>query len=197
MRSSVYLMVYGTLFLLWTGFKCIEPCIDTPVSFRHSAWTLALLDNSGAEPLERTGTTFPRRAFGIRIDAQRSLVNPQDTAGVTCPLFVPDSAIVDARVLATADFDAQHPAGSDVSAFFKIRFKNGVAPASHLSKSFINYQPLELIGALLNQYEFTTPADLLLVSPPEKPYTGAFEVQLLRSDSSKITITTNVVILKD
>lgn len=197
MRSSVYLMVYGTLFLLWTGFKCVEPCLDTPVSFRHSAWTLALLDNSGIEPLERRGTAFPRRAFGIRIDAQRSLVNPRDTAGVTCPLFVPDSAIVDARVLATADFDAQHPAGSDVSALFKVRFKNGVAPAGHLSHNFTNYQPLELIGALLNEYEFATPADLLLVSPPENPYTGAFEIQLLRRDSRSIIITTNVITLKD
>ena len=197
MRTYPVLLLFGALLLPLLAFTCIEPCVEGLVSFRHVDWTVQPLDNSGATPLVRTGDFFPRQAFGLRVSAGVALGNPLDTVGITCPEFVADTLIVDAKVLVLARFDAQHPAGSDISAFFKVRQTVGKPPETKLSNAFVNYQPLRSIGELLNQYEGVGYADLLLLLPPDAPYTGAFEIQLIRADSSKVVLTSAVITLSN
>lgn len=197
MRTYPVLLLFGALLLPLLAFKCIEPCVEGLVPFRHVGWTVQPFDNSGAAPLLRTGDFFPRQAFGLRVSAGMALSNPLDTIGVTCPEFVIDTPVVDVRVMALARFDAQHPAGSDISAFFKVRQTVGQPPETKLSNAFVNYQPLRSIGALLNQYEGVGYADLLLLLPPDAPYTGAFEIQLIRADSSKVVLTSAVITLSN
>ena len=197
MRTYPVLLLFGALLLPLLAFKCIEPCVAGLVPFRHIDWTVQTIDNSGAAPLVRTGDLFPRQAFGLRISAGATLSNPLDTVGITCPEFVADTPIVDAKVLALSRFDAQHPAGSDISAFFKVRQTVGQPPGTRLSNAFVNYQPLRSIGELLNQYEGAGYADLLLLLPPDESYTGAFEIQLIRADSSKVVLATAVITLSN
>lgn len=94
------------------------------------------LDNSGAEPVISSSGSIVKEAYGMRINVVRALIAQIDAAkpgfitsaySFSCNWvdgrIIPVDSVVDASIITLHDFDASHPAGSDVTAFFSVRTK--------------------------------------------------------------------------
>lgn len=167
---SVALLLTSLLTL--TQFTCIQ-FYDIPWHWAPT-WSVAHLDNSGAEPVVTPEDAAPRRAYGIRLsnpvvadlseftDAGKADFNLFNDTTVTFTVL---------EVLAQSPFDTL-PAGSNLSHLFRARLAPGAFSESSASgfQSLSKYLTLpEAVTALnvpnfklLNDYH----TDLLLLSPP-------------------------------
>jgi len=179
---------------------CEIPCDPIRVPISQLRWSAAPLDNSGAAPLAAKNASVPREAFGIRLSCPADF-NPADTVGASalCGVeFGADTPIVSIRIISVFDWDAAHPAGSDVTDLFQTILQSYTAPfnvpKNATPPSYTRYAPAFNATSLLNSpNELLAQADLLLTAPPPVPITAQFAVELMKSDSSTVWRNTPIV----
>lgn len=178
--------------LLASGFcslalKCEmeEECMSIPFTTGH--YSLSVLDNSGAEPRVSEDGSAGRTSAGLRIAWESVPDSLVDTIGYTCFNYFPTKPVYVVSVRALNDFGPNDPAGADISRYFKLRTQQSVNPYPGL----VQYYSLENTW-VFHQYEPESKADLLLIDYPEQPGVYRFEVQLTQSDSSLISLQTDL-----
>jgi len=204
MRYTTFLLL-ATFATLCCGFQCGDECDPTPVPAQQTRWSLQTLDNSGAAPIVVSGTSVSRQAFGIRITCPMDVL-PADTVGADlgCGLFFyPDTPLVSLRVVTLLDFDAQHPALSDVTDLFRCRLRSGQVSLSspqptpsgstHVGNQHTQYDQAQNAVFQLGRIDPVAQADLLLITPPAAPLTARFGIELTRRDSSVLHLKTPTV----
>jgi hypothetical protein len=164
-------------------------CLDT-LTHHYSNKTLKVssLDNSGQEPKEISAGSVFKAAYGIRVQLVREkVVHINKPAivfgqaawayGCHCPPtdeFLPNDSVIAIRVLTLYNFNSDHPANSDVSAYFKVytpyNFQTLDAYTKYIGTSF--YSETEL------QLSF----NMLLMTPPASGGAHQFRVQFILSD---------------
>jgi len=187
--------------------ELIISCCDCPetisLDYTNCSMTVSNLDNSGPEPVVTQSEGVSKKAYGIRIAVSRngsqcranpikqSLFASAHATKCDCPPeqeFLPKDSILSVRVITKFDFDATHPADSDVSEYFYV-FSNGEFTAID-----------EFIGKLENRlYAFEKPdleIDLLLMSPPSVGVGHQFTVSIELSDSRVLSARTNKINLE-
>ena len=172
---------------------CEKICEPSPVPARQVRWSATPLDNSGASPAPSTSPSIPRQAFGIRLTCPTDF-NPADTVGTDLGCgrqFYTDTTVTSIRIVSLLDFDAQHPAGSNVTDLFQCVLDDRVLPFSPpgtypASSSHTRYDAAQSAVVLLNRLDPMAQADLLLTLPPAAALTARFAIELLRSDSSVV-----------
>ena len=173
-------------------------CCDCPDTvtrrYTNKSFTVANLDNSGSGPVVATAATVPKAAYGIRLQivrettacGRRALFLPVAYAfSCGCPPeleILPRDSVTAIHVFTLADFDGNHPAGSDVSAYFK------------------SYTPYYFLGipdylqksrtVLLDESELQARIDLLLMTAPARTGAHRFRVRLTLSDNRVLELDT-------
>jgi uncharacterized protein DUF5034 len=164
-------------------------CLDT-LTHNYSNRTLKVtsLDNSGQDPKEISAGSVFKTAYGIRVQLFREKVvhikKPAIVFGQSawafdcrCPPtdeFLPKDSVIDIRVLTLYNFNNDHPANSDVSAYFKV-----YAP--------YNFETLDAYrkyigGAFYGESDLQLSFNMLLMTPPASGGAHQFRVQLILSD---------------
>lgn len=102
------------LFLLFSAMSCDEDdYIPTSTQIDLTGLELSSLNNSGKDPVEITDGRCPKEAYMLRIVP---IFDKDDEHYDSYELNTPVTAI---RIYTLTDFDADHPAGSDVFTLFR------------------------------------------------------------------------------
>ncbi|MEI6409323.1 MAG: DUF5034 domain-containing protein [Bacteroidota bacterium] len=170
--------------LLCFGCQPCNKCGDFGDVYRFRfipPWSLAVLDNSGPDPVEDPDSTVLRTAFGMRISCPAAIVDTvQEDVEADCINWEADTAVISLKIITLMDIDSSYVAGTEVSPLFKLRQSeySNTTLATHVFYANLN-------AFYLNQYKPVAYTDLLMVFPPEKSGIYQFDVILTRSDLSE------------
>ena len=137
MKYSKVLILILLPLALDTIISCCD-CTDLPytnypqgVLYSHTGILASAVDNSGPQAKAVTTDTVPASAFGIRVIVDRQEVQRmarrsgliQSAYAFECDCideryYIPADTLVSIEIISIYDFDATHPAGSDISAYF-------------------------------------------------------------------------------
>jgi len=154
------------------------------------------LDNACAQPQLSGSASVNKNAYGIRINMERILVaaaygnrhfgNSAYATSKRCftAEYHPVTTIETIRILSLYDFDATHPAGADLSAYFK-QVKYG---------KFADLENLYDAASQVFYDDVLMPleADVLLIRAPESAGMHTFVVEAQLSDGTLLSDTTSV-----
>jgi hypothetical protein len=174
--------------------NCVEP---TSYYYTNCSFTLKNLDNTGAEPVVAYSDTISKNAYGIRITVSRientcstklngfSLIQSAYAFDCFCPpevQYLALDSIASLEIKTINDFDAEHPANSDISNYFSVFKGNEFTP--------VNEYITNLETTLFDLENSTLEFDLLLMSPPTAGTRHQFEVIIGLSDGRILTAQT-------
>lgn len=144
------------------------------------------LDNTGSGPVVSSSGTIAKEAYGIRVDLKRELT-AHTSRGVflsqayaydcfceQSPQFLPKDSITALQVFTLRDFDNIHPAGSDVSTYFKAYHPYYFLTIPDLVEKWDT--------VLYDESRLETKVDLMLMTPPGPNTRHQFRVRITLSD---------------
>lgn len=167
-------------------------CLDSVVLlYTYKEFSVSNLDNSGAQPREITTGAVPKAAYGLRMQIAAEEVvrldNPVSLFGQAAyarytkcrcggdTYYHPRDTITSINVITLNNFNSSHPAGADVSAYFKILESYSLSTISeYLKKAQDNLFNDGLYDKKL--------LDLLLMTAPDAAGAYKFRVQVVVSD---------------
>lgn len=161
---------------------------DDVVTDKVEAVRLAGFDNSGELPKKIEGGTCPRMAYMLWVSFQLS--DYADVAHLTQPM-------TGLRIITVPDFDAEHPAGSDVTGLFKL---HPIRPEISMTDFDTNqYEPVRF--AIPSQQKpigtvYREGAYFMLTTPPEHQRQCQFAVEVAFADGTTLAATCDVVMLE-
>lgn len=195
------MVVKRALYILLTVFAakvimaccdCIEPVVK---HYTNESVSLTILDNSGERPIETEASTIPGTAFGIKVSFSRqlawsanSLHSPFTTShAFTCDCppeleILPKDSITDFRVFTVNNFDVEHPAGAEVTDYFRVYQFYSFTSISEFIKNGSSYGYGTSRWALYSNDELNSSLNLLLMKAPEPTGMHRFRVRIALSD---------------
>lgn len=166
---------------------CDEPLM---ANFTYKNLSIEHLDNSGTEPIS-TNESVLKTAYGIRLTINREEIANlnhtkflfmQSAYAISCDdcaekKFLPKDSITSIRIITLNDFDENHPADSDISAYFKVyKFRVYSTISEHIEtflNHYINYPS-----------QFESEDDFLLMNAPTINTQHAFKIEIHLSDGT-------------
>ena len=176
--------------------NCLEPVIK---HYTNKTLTINHLDNSGSAPVIASSDTVRKSAYGIRMNLVRETVvcNHNRTSLFISSAYafkcdceppnqiLPRDSITALHISTVNDFDATHPANSDVTGYFRV-YKD------FYFQTISDYvQKARLIAYNDNELQIT--ADLLLMTPPATNTLHRFVVTLTLSDGRVLSRETSEI----
>jgi hypothetical protein len=176
--------------------NCLEPVFK---HYTNKTLTVSNLDNSGSAPVVATSDTIRKTAYGIRMQLVRETVvcNEKPVSlfiqsayafkcGCESPYqILPRDSILSVSIVTLNDFDASHPANSDVTSYFRV-YENFYFT---IISDYLQHS--ELIA--YNDSELQITADLLLMTPPAIDTQHKFVVNITLSDGRTFTRETSEI----
>lgn len=172
-------------------FSCMKKADYREIPVTLCSIDVQPLDNTGSSPQTTTSDTVAAQAFGLRLllnymdEAGICQINPMETVsffpgcyamgnnGKTSYYYVPENPIDSLFIYSTEDFDASHPAGTDLTAFFSI------------FKSYSYFLPMDYLGGerrILFENMALQPkreeVNLLLMKQPENSGNHQFTIRI-------------------
>jgi len=174
-------------FIVDLAISCCN-CLDAVIHhYTNKSIVVSALDNSGQEPKEISTGSVIKAAYGIRVQLSREklarvnkppIVFGQAVYAYDCRCgstdeFLPSDSITTIRIITLHNFNADHPANSDVSGYFKV-----YSATYYTIDDYLKY-----IGTTLyNETELQFAFNLFLMTPPESGGAHQFRVQFVLSD---------------
>ena len=190
--------------------EILVSCCNCPAirysTYMHCSVEISNVDNSGERPILTKSDTIKKDSYGISASIKRSenickIYKPQQSiffqsayaTSCNCPPEFEYSArnrIIAINVVTLEDFDATHPANTDVSEYFMVY---------NFSKedSINNYIKNLETTLYFVQEEDPLQFYLLLKTPPTSGSKQQFRVDISLSDESLLSMQTNLLELYD
>ncbi|OJV54634.1 MAG: hypothetical protein BGO31_06605 [Bacteroidetes bacterium 43-16] len=172
--------------------KCPEP---NEFNYAYERLTVLSLDNSGSTAELSGSDSVRKQAYGIRVNIERILVAVQHdwhlgnlayatTWNCLAREYNPANAIKMIKIITLNDFDASHPAGAELSDYFK-KVDAG---------KFYDIETIYKQESQVFKSNFLEPleADVLLTKAPEHSGLYTFVVETDLSDGTILKDTTSV-----
>jgi len=190
------------VFLIAISTQLIISCCDCPephkYQYKFEYLSAFNLDNSEANSVI-SESPIPRNAYGIKLQMglrelsldrnQFSLFSQANAMCCFCgpvTTITPRDTITSLTITTTNRFDDNHPAGSDVTALFKVlRYGNYVSIDSVIARPDTYFKRTET--------EFM---ELYLFTPPDLAGEYSFKVDLLLSNDTHLSAITKSINLK-
>ena len=175
-------------FLLVIAIAVASCGYDDVVTDKVEAVRLSGFDNSGELPKKIEGGTCPRMAYMLWVSFRLS--DYADVAHLTQPM-------TGLRIITVPDFDAEYPAGSDVTHLFKL---HPIRPEISMTDFDTNsYEPVRF--ALPSQQKpldtvYREGAYFMLMTPPEEGQQCQFMVEVAFADGTTLSATCGAVELE-
>lgn len=179
---------------------CVVPIFDT---YSHCNLQVQNIDNAGAEPIVSSADTILKRAYGIRLEIERtqgfckkpsSVFNSAYAFSCGCPdefQYNANDSIVSFKIKTLNDFDATHKSGDTINDYFFVSERNDFKPFGEYVQKLGG-----TIGSDLDKPVSNLEFDIFLMTPPAISGTHSFEVEILFADNHTLTATTQNVFLK-
>lgn len=183
---------------------CCDCDESTELGYSQCELELGLIDNSGQEPTLSAADSIPLAAFGIELQVTPSeqlchrpripsiLSQSAYATSCDCPppvSYLPLENLSSLQVITLEDFDAEHPANSDVSdSFFDLESVTEVLPGFARPDEFPRFDS----NIPTDSYAWRS---LLLRNGQGQPGVHRFRVEVQLSDGRTLTAETNPIIL--
>lgn len=189
---KVFILLFLPLIaqVIFISCHCPEPLIEY---YSNKEFTLFNLDNSGYEPKITTADSVPKEAFGVRLQLEREKtafykpIQPVFFQSAYAfrrecppPRILPRDSVLSLKVFTLNDFDASHPAGSDVSDYFKVFERNNFRPIEPYLKAENT--------TLFSEEQLKEKLDLLLMTAPVLNKSHQFKIEISLSDGRLIEL---------
>jgi hypothetical protein len=174
--------------------EVVIACCDCPdpvyAAYSNKSVSVDHLDNGGDFPVSANSGPVSRRAYGVRVRIQRETVAYggkelssffQSAIAFDCYCdegdeLVAKDSLTGFRITTLGDIDAEHPANSDVSDYFKVYTSD-----SHFFQTIDSYFDFKNTR-LYERGDLVWTVDLLLMTFPEHGGMYQFKIQLPLSD---------------
>ena len=174
--------------------NCLEPVIK---HYTNKTLTINHLDNSGSAPVIASSDTVRKSAYGIRMNLVRETVvcNHNRTSLFISSAYafkcdceppnqiLPRDSITALHISTVNDFDATHPAGSDVTEYFYQYQKNNY-------RSIPDYLSRQA-EVVFDAAQDSLVVDFLLMQAPAAAGIYSFEIAVTLSDGRTKNARTN------
>lgn len=174
MKFRKVLLILILPLVLDTIISCCD-CPDLPytnyaqgVMYSHTGILASPIDNSGPQAKALSSDSVPASAFGIRVIVDRQEVQRmarrsgliQSAYAFSCDCYderyyIPADTLVSLEIITGNDFDATHPAGSDISEYFLGFDSHSYRTAEEMLELSIwyneDFEILEFIFLLMNE----------------------------------------------
>jgi hypothetical protein len=175
--------------------------------YTHDYLLINHIDNSGIEPRSTYSEEVNKYSYGIGLVVSRKVFSMKDDfspsvfqvvqASCECPPdrgIVPADAIKTIEVFSIYDFDADHPAQSDVSDYFRVLDSGGLMTIQDfLSNGYSDAAPRETRWTMWNTEDRNLKITLLLMKAPEMGASHKFDVRMKLSDGRSLEAETTLV----
>ncbi|NII23795.1 DUF5034 domain-containing protein [Pseudoflavitalea sp. X16] len=197
MKKVIFLLLFPLIAeVVISCCNCMEPVIR-----RYTNKTISVehLDNSGSEAVVSTSGSVTKKAYGIRLRLireqlaciqQRKSLFIQSAYAYSCGCepalqFLAKDSITSIKVYTLNDFDGTHPAGSDLSGYFKVYSVYNFMTI----EDYLKYMDVTLYA----ESQLDTRIDLLLMTAPVLTGQHQFKVQLTLSDGRTLETETSTI----
>lgn len=169
--------------LLVSCCDCTEPDL---FRYTNEGLTVQHLDNRGREPVVSSDNIVLKKAYGLRVTitgkqvvrAARPSFFISRSYAFSCgcdpsPQYHPIDSVLAFRIITLDDFDVTHPAGADITSYFKVFRGNGYADLEGMfSHARVVYRKPDLDDSF----------NALLMEPPPQSGHYRFRVEVELSD---------------
>jgi hypothetical protein len=146
------------------------------------------LDNGGQTVFVSTSNTIPKAGYGIRLTFRKGPYVIPTVGADTCIWLSPTDTIEDIKIYTNYDFDGSHPAGSELSDYFRIASNEGVNNYS--------YSYFETIENFMSSHsKGFDRMDFLLFQAPQTGTGHQFRIDLLKNNGTILPVTVAPVTL--
>lgn len=189
MRIRRVLILFTVTFIIQIVGSCCgcagcEEALTNHYSFKSVAVTH--LDNSGAKPIASSGPVL-KYAYGVGVTIEREqLAMISDVprysffqSAYACDCvgneYIPKDTLSTFKIFTVNDFDDTHPAGSDVSDYYRISNLNAYTQLDH-------YVDMYGFDTLYGPSQLQSTLEILLMTPPTLNTTHQFRIELVLTD---------------
>lgn len=200
-RKIIFLLLFPLVAEVVVSCCDCSDYILTQLFYTNKTITVTNLDNGGPEIKETVVPVVTKTAYGLR-----AVIQTEKLACIkTCPsLFIgsayafkcgcgpdyqysPKDTIISIKVFTEKDFDDSHPAGAEISDYFKV-FKPYLF-------SDINHYLVNQENVFVGYKEIVVTFDLLLMTPPASGVQHQFRIEVGLTDGRVLTETAKEVSL--
>lgn len=186
--------IFTLLFLLLVSevwIACCDCSEPQYYQYTHTGMVLLNLDNRGQNPVIASDYPIPKAAYGIRIVLTTEATVWQKPAfsffiqnayAFSCKCeagtqYLPRDSVINLRIYTLNDFDAQYPAGSEISDYFRILNSDHYTTISdYVRQSGTTFSYKEPREVMLN---------IMLIQPPLQKGNYRFRIEIELSDGRK------------
>ena len=197
MKKVIFLLVFPLITeVVISCCNCIDPVIQ---HYTNKSISVSNLDNTGQEPIVSTANSINKNAYGFRLQLTREKLAClekrysffiQSTYAMSCRCppptqFMAKDSINSIKVFTIQNFDGAHPAGSDVSDYFKVYRGFSFTTIGDFLKTSKQ--------TLFDERELQPLTDFLLMTAPAIVGARRFKVQLTLSDGRVLETETSTI----
>lgn len=178
--------------------NCLEPVFS---KYTHQSISLNNLNNAGISPVLTENDTIPKQAYGIRINLNATvlacatpkpafLLGSSYAFGCRCEpanVFFAKDSLVQIQVFTLNAFDELHPAGAEITEYFK-RF-------THPNFTEISDWVQTKNNTKYDVSDINSSFDILLITAPKELTQHVFKVRISLSDGRVFEATTSSLVL--
>lgn len=199
--KKVFLLLL-LLVIAETWMACCDCEAPKYYNYTHTGMVLLNLDNRGQNPVIASDYPIPKEAYGIRIILTTEATARQKPAfsffiqsayAFSCKCeagtqYLPRDSVVNLRIFTLNDFDAEYPAGSEISDYFRILSSDHYTTVpGYLSQSGATFTYNEPREVLLNT---------MLLQPPVQKGNYRFRIEIELSDGRIFNKETDMIELR-
>ena len=195
---KVALLVLIFPLLVDMGIACTPNHKSDGGLYSNKSFSVSNLDNSGRNTFITTTDSVLKKAYGIRLHLVREIFvtnkSPQyifiqsayaDSPPIYYHDYLPLDSIVSMQIFTINDFDDFHPAGSEITDYFKVYQNYSFTPIKeYLNKASKIYSHLS---------DLQVDIDMLLMTAPIINTKHQFKIQIKLSDGRILTQETTMI----
>jgi hypothetical protein len=196
MKKVIFLLIFPLIAeVVISCCNCIDPVVQ---HYTNKTISASNLDNTGKEPVVSTANSINKNAYGFRLQLTReklaclekrySFFIQSYAMSCHCPpptQFMAKDSITSIKVFTIQDFDGTHPAGVDVSDYFKV----------YRQFAFFSISDFLTISqrTLYDERELQPQTDFLLMTAPTITGARRFKIQFTLSDGRILETETSTI----
>lgn len=159
-----------------------------PSVYEVVGMSLGNANNAGEEPADATTASVPKQAYAIKMTLSETMLKKTEGDAEENG-FINDDRLTSLNIFSLNNFDAAHPAGASLNAYFLTGLSSSATIDAFISKGQIGAGKYEN-GSYTDNW--STNQYLYLMTPPASAGSQSFVVKIELSDGRSMSDTVNI-----
>jgi Domain of unknown function (DUF5034) len=171
---------------------CFYSCSKSiPSTFEVVGMSLSNSNNSDQIPFDATTDSVPKNAYAIKLTLNEVMRMQTEGGDPLDNGFINEDRLISFQINSLNNFDATHPTGSSLNAYFLTQLSSSATIEAYVSKGNIGSGKYDGFNYMDN---WSTQQYLYLMTPPGSAGNQSFIVEIGFSDGRTLSDTVNVIL---